>query len=320
MANAQYGIIFIVLIIYAGFAILLDFRAKEIEVKPERPARNISKPIEILYYTNLFLNTPQPYWIAGEECNNVKKGSCIVHSNRSRISEADAVVFEPRFIDFDLRTVPRNGEQVFVFSVNESPERFGPPAHIENFFNASMNYLFTADIPFNNRYRWLDKEMAGKEALPFRPIGIDQEKLHRNRTHLISAFIGNCRSTPICMDYVTEKYWNRSTYHSVPILWSREVAKNQGIPENSVLYVEDYESMTNLLLKLQNLANSTAEYERLFSWRNNYMFLPEHPSRECNLCEYVQRRPPYKSYRNVYLTFYEQSNCQRDFLDNFLAV
>ncbi|CAJ0952780.1 unnamed protein product, partial [Mesorhabditis belari] len=248
------------------------------------------KPIQILYYTQLFMNRAQPTWVSNERCTNVEPQSCLIHSNREFFNESDAVVFEPRFANMRLSTIPRREDQIFIFSVNESPQRFRRPDKSGRFFEA---------------------------------IGINESFLERPRTHFISAMIGNCQSTPsgrtklvkaferqnylslfggcsavkerknacakrdercvqelfedsyfylalensVCMDYVTEKYWNRTTYHSIPILWSREAAKNHGIPEKSVIYVDDFETIDTLLDHLKYLRDNAKAYAEYFQWR-----------------------------------------------------
>ncbi|CAJ0922087.1 unnamed protein product, partial [Mesorhabditis belari] len=340
-------------------------------------ANSTVKPIQILYYTQLFMNRAQPTWVSNERCTNVKPQSCLIHSNREFLNESDAVVFEPRFVNMRLSTIPRREDQIFIFSVNESPQRFRRPDKSENFFNASMYFLMSSDIPFNNRYRWVNQETAKREGRFFEAIGINESFLERPRTHFISAMIGNCQSTPsgrtrlvkaferqnylslfggcsavkerknacakrdercvqelfedsyfylalensVCMDYVTEKYWNRTTYHSIPILWSREAAKNHGIPEKSVIYVDDFETIDTLLDHLKYLRDNAKAYAEYFQWRRNYMFIPHKEPRECLLCEYVQGKPKKKVYADIYQTFAQQSHCEKIFtMDSFKEV
>ncbi|CAJ0926631.1 unnamed protein product, partial [Mesorhabditis belari] len=62
----------------------------------------------------------------------------------------------------ELKKIPRRSDQIFVFSIREAAQRVEKPKVPDYFFNASLSYLSTADIPYNHRYEWMRKDESEK--------------------------------------------------------------------------------------------------------------------------------------------------------------
>ncbi|KAH7723411.1 alpha1,3-fucosyltransferase [Aphelenchoides avenae] len=70
----------------------------------------------------------------------------------------------------------------------------------------------------------------------------------------------------ICKDYITEKYWERARYPSVPIVMRRHVYEEH-LPPNSFIAMDDFESPSAMAARLTYLMDHPANYMAYFAWR-----------------------------------------------------
>ncbi|CAJ0587808.1 unnamed protein product, partial [Mesorhabditis spiculigera] len=352
-------------------------------------SRPFSWNVTIVYYTKISDARRQPRWVSTSECAGVEPGSCIIHSNKSAAPEADALVFTPRYVvlqksgkiriegvDIDPKTMRTRPEQLFVFAFMESPERFNSMHLPHDFFNATMTHLLDSDIEFSYRHRWVTREQAENEGIPFLPA-LDHTYLSgppRNRTHFISGFISNMAAAPsgrsqilghlaklgklslfggggatkadknkcgrfdegcvrrvfedsyfflamensVCQDYVSEKYWDRADYASIPIMLSRNITNKQEMPEKAGIFLDDYHSLDAMVKYMDYLVAQPSEYAKYIDWKKDLMLIRRPNAANCALCRYVQSNPSPKTYEDVYDLYTETSNCQPKYGLKFL--
>uniref|UniRef100_A0A0K0E675 Fucosyltransferase n=1 Tax=Strongyloides stercoralis TaxID=6248 RepID=A0A0K0E675_STRER len=72
----------------------------------------------------------------------------------------------------------------------------------------------------------------------------------------------------VCNDYITEKYWSRYMYDSVPIVMRRDIYINTGIPNSSLISISDYKTSKEMVEHLNYLMNNPKEYLKYFEYRN----------------------------------------------------
>ncbi|KAH7718069.1 alpha1,3-fucosyltransferase [Aphelenchoides avenae] len=90
----------------------------------------------------------------------------------------------------------------------------------------------------------------------------------------------------ICQDYITEKYWGRVRYPSVPIVMRRYIYVRH-LPPNSFIAMDDFESPSAMAARLTYLMDNPDEYMMYFAWRKQGLTLPKaiHGwTGMCNLC------------------------------------
>uniref|UniRef100_A0A0N5BDG4 Fucosyltransferase n=1 Tax=Strongyloides papillosus TaxID=174720 RepID=A0A0N5BDG4_STREA len=73
----------------------------------------------------------------------------------------------------------------------------------------------------------------------------------------------------LCNDYVTEKYWSRYMYNSVPIVMRRDIYTDIGIPNSSLIAISDYQTSKDMVVHLNDLMNNSKKYLKYFEYRNN---------------------------------------------------
>uniref|UniRef100_A0A0N4ZC06 Fucosyltransferase n=1 Tax=Parastrongyloides trichosuri TaxID=131310 RepID=A0A0N4ZC06_PARTI len=79
----------------------------------------------------------------------------------------------------------------------------------------------------------------------------------------------------ICDDYVTEKYWSRYMYNSVPIVMKRSIYVNIGIPNSSFIAIDDYKNSKEMSEHMKYLMNNPEEYIKYFSYRKENIMVME---------------------------------------------
>uniref|UniRef100_A0A1I7YXP2 Fucosyltransferase n=1 Tax=Steinernema glaseri TaxID=37863 RepID=A0A1I7YXP2_9BILA len=95
----------------------------------------------------------------------------------------------------------------------------------------------------------------------------------------------------VCNDYITEKYWSRYKYPSVPIVMRRRIYENI-IPPGSFIAMDDYSSPEAMGQHLNYLTKNRTAYMEYFKWRNDgWKVVYSAEGREgwhmgpCRLCE-----------------------------------
>jgi glycoprotein 3-alpha-L-fucosyltransferase len=67
----------------------------------------------------------------------------------------------------------------------------------------------------------------------------------------------------VCVDYLTEKFWNPLRHLTVPIILSREILNEfDGIPANSFIAASDFSSAEELAKFLNRIQNDETKYLR----------------------------------------------------------
>jgi len=128
-----------------------------------------------------------------------------------------------------------------------------------------------------------------------------------------------------CKDYITEKlYRNGFLEETVPIAWGTKKS-DYDVPKNSVIFMEDYDTMDALADYLEYLDKNDTAYLEYFQWRKTDLFnvptdslrnqtwlsVPAFKTGLCNLCIAVNEntwREKVKVVRSIYNWVYEHEN------------
>uniref|UniRef100_A0AC35U3N5 Fucosyltransferase n=1 Tax=Rhabditophanes sp. KR3021 TaxID=114890 RepID=A0AC35U3N5_9BILA len=119
-----------------------------------------------------------------------------------------------------------------------------------------------------------------------------------------------------CTDYITEKYWKRIRYNSIPIVSVRKIYENH-VPPHSFIAMDDFNSGKEMALYLSYLLANETEYLKYFDFRKDVWYKEANTS-FCYLCEEVRkllktgRRKVYKDVRKW------MSNASRCLNDNYV--
>uniref|UniRef100_A0A0N4ZI44 Fucosyltransferase n=1 Tax=Parastrongyloides trichosuri TaxID=131310 RepID=A0A0N4ZI44_PARTI len=94
----------------------------------------------------------------------------------------------------------------------------------------------------------------------------------------------------ICNNYVTEKYWRRYTFDSVPLVIKRYIYEDVGIPGNSFIAVDDFKSAEEMGKYLNFLMDNPNEYLKYFEYRKQNIEVIDidiyrQSNGFCNLCQ-----------------------------------
>ncbi|KAL3113619.1 hypothetical protein niasHT_010648 [Heterodera trifolii] len=111
----------------------------------------------------------------------------------------------------------------------------------------------------------------------------------------------------VCPNYVTEKFWKALRNLVVPIVLSRKVMEEVGIPNGTFIAVDDFNSVKALVDYLKKLQRDKDKYMGFFNWTKAYQ---KHRSGHgiqpplCQLCEiaHTQRhsRDTIKTYAQTF--------------------
>uniref|UniRef100_A0A0K0DCB0 Fucosyltransferase n=1 Tax=Angiostrongylus cantonensis TaxID=6313 RepID=A0A0K0DCB0_ANGCA len=131
-----------------------------------------------------------------------------------------------------------------------------------NFFNWTATYLLSSDVVFKYGPYYLPSKNAEEKG--FKLI--------------------------VCKDYITEKYWSRTSVPSIPIVMRRKIYETSTMPPHSFIAMDDYISpreMAKHLISLESDKNAYAEY---FVWRKGGWTVapwnaPGYRNGFCRLCE-----------------------------------
>ncbi|MFH4982021.1 hypothetical protein AB6A40_008730 [Gnathostoma spinigerum] len=122
----------------------------------------------------------------------------------------------------------------------------------------------------------------------------------------------------VCKDYITEKYWNRYTFPSVPIVMRRKTYENH-LPTNSFIAMDDFKSSKEMAAYLGFLMQNEERYMEYFGWRSKGWARPKWQSEGyrlgyCRLCEELMKEVPLasRSTREIFDWFINTSECEKD--------
>uniref|UniRef100_A0AC35U6P6 Fucosyltransferase n=1 Tax=Rhabditophanes sp. KR3021 TaxID=114890 RepID=A0AC35U6P6_9BILA len=93
----------------------------------------------------------------------------------------------------------------------------------------------------------------------------------------------------LCPEYITEKYWVRYGYDSVPIVMKREFYEHF-LPKNSFIALDDYKGAKEMADHLSFLMENDDEYMKYFAYRSENLTVMNHNelmkvSGYCALCK-----------------------------------
>ncbi|CEF69118.1 Alpha-(1,3)-fucosyltransferase C [Strongyloides ratti] len=119
----------------------------------------------------------------------------------------------------------------------------------------------------------------------------------------------------ICNNYITEKYWKRFTFDSIPIVIKRKIYTDVGIPNSSFIAIDDFNSSKEMGDYLNYLINNPLEYLKYFNYRTeNITVIPQSEydlmNGICNLCTKVrQNNDDKKIIEDVNSIYLDINNC-----------
>ncbi|VDM56820.1 unnamed protein product [Angiostrongylus costaricensis] len=126
----------------------------------------------------------------------------------------------------------------------------------------------------------------------------------------------------VCKDYITEKYWSRTSVPSIPIVMRRRIYETSTMPPHSFIAMDDYISPREMAKHLISLENAYAEY---FVWRKGGWTVapwnaPGYRNGFCRLCERLwEENQENKVIGDVWAWFDGESQCEGDdFVRNWI--
>ncbi|UMM16169.1 hypothetical protein L5515_013295 [Caenorhabditis briggsae] len=127
-----------------------------------------------------------------------------------------------------------------------------------------------------------------------------------------------------CKDYVTEKFWRKAEqYKMVPIVMSRKIYKDLGIPDNMYIAVDDFKTLKEFVEFIENLTSNEKEYMKYHKWREEFRIAEANQEifGFCDLCQklmdFQNRTIPKKSYSSL-IAWHNEENCDNSFVDRYL--
>lgn len=130
----------------------------------QRDCESAAPPIVFLFWTTFFRNKQVflgPFDFT-QSCNRPHGQCCETTLNRSRIDEANVVLFHA--LDFDVNDLParRDSEQIYAFVIFESPRTNVIDGHHfpKGFFNRTLTYRLDSDFPLTSS--WLPIGASGR--------------------------------------------------------------------------------------------------------------------------------------------------------------
>ncbi|CAI4226567.1 unnamed protein product [Auanema sp. JU1783] len=133
-----------------------------------------------------------------------------------------------------------------------------------------------------------------------------------------------------CRDYVTEKYWDRYKYVSIPIVMQRWVYEGMNAPPKSFIAVDDFKNINEMGEYLNHLQGNKTAYMEYFKWRNgdwtiapwNY---PGYRNGWCKLCEKLwdsdnSTDVSQERIKSVYEHYTKESHCDVSFTEKWLST
>ncbi|EYB88013.1 hypothetical protein Y032_0253g254 [Ancylostoma ceylanicum] len=284
---------------------------------------------------------------------------CIVTSNKSLVSVADAVVFHAQ----DIPNAPlpeadlRRPHQRYVFLSMETPANSGRHAVPLNFFNWTATYLLSSDVIFKYGPFYLSAKEAELKGFKFVDFHIDESALVKKKSGIFG-LVSNCKTlskrelalkelsryinvtiggkcamnkydvdlcpvgkscselygqypfylaveNSVCKDYITEKYWDRTSIPSIPIVMRRKIYESSNMPPHSFIAMDDYSSPREMAEHLLRLESDKKAYAEYFAWRKGSWTVapwnaPGYRNGFCRLCERLWEEDPQSKVRGEY--------------------
>nr|CAD2146104.1 unnamed protein product [Meloidogyne enterolobii] len=125
----------------------------------------------------------------------------------------------------------------------------------------------------------------------------------------------------ICLNYVTEKFWNALRSLTIPVVFSRSVFEGMDVPSNAFIALDDFKSVNEFVEHLKALQNDTERYLKHFEWTKTYTnrkFGYDY-SPICQICEYATRQFEQDTKNILDLDkFWNVKDCNRFDVEKFL--
>ncbi len=136
------------------------------------------------------------------------------------------------------------------------------------------------------------------------------EKLVNKKYYFHIAF-----ENSLCKDYISEKYWGRWQYFSIPIVLQRKIYEKFA-PPKSFIAVDDFKTIPEMAKRLKFLTKNRTAYMEYFKWRkqgysSSHMDENDHHFGFCGVCQRLWTERPLKpkTYRNIGHWWNEGSHC-----------
>ncbi|XP_068191413.1 alpha-(1,3)-fucosyltransferase 7 [Antennarius striatus] len=104
-------------------------------------------------------------------------------------------------------------------------------------------------------------------------------------------------------DYITEKLW-RNAYQggAVPVVMGPSLGNYKAVlPANSFIHIDEFASVKDLAIYLQQLAEDKKRYSEYFTWRQRWRvkLYTDWRERLCKICSQYGALPPHKVYSDL---------------------
>ncbi|KIH57137.1 hypothetical protein ANCDUO_12674 [Ancylostoma duodenale] len=112
----------------------------------------------------------------------------------------------------------------------------------------------------------------------------------------------------ICKDYVTEKYFLRMSQLLVPVVFERKIPEDLGLPSDSFIALDDFNSIRELGNYLNKLRYDDYSYSRYFAWTKTFAKPILYRSDAlCNICMDIYNQSKMEI-RNI-TQYYVENQC-----------
>ncbi|GMT35436.1 hypothetical protein PFISCL1PPCAC_26733, partial [Pristionchus fissidentatus] len=291
-----------------------------------------------LIYQQIDERAEQTMWLL-DECP-VK---CMVSNMDAHIGAADALIFNPDFIDRIPLT--RKSSQMWFLQLIESPVNTPTLIDFNGKINYTVSYRWDADfvspygrfVPFKKPKTMLNKALSRKKK---RVAWFVSHCLTTNRrwqfakklgTYIEVDIFGECgegRKTQEemremlkndytfylafensnCNDYITEKLFENALGNDIiPIVMGAPKEDYLKVaPPNSFIHVDDFEDAEKLAEYLKFLSTNDHAYQEYFAWKR--LGRIEDSSLNCRICLFLQQPTP-KYYDDIEKWWHGKQEC-----------
>ncbi|XP_039453340.1 alpha-(1,3)-fucosyltransferase C-like [Culex pipiens pallens] len=111
----------------------------------------------------------------------------------------------------------------------------------------------------------------------------------------------------LCRDYVTEKLFNAMDNYVIPVVFGG-ADYTKFVPPHSVINVQDFKTVKELVNRLKFLADNPEEYVKYFWWKKHYRVVRNLPF--CELCRVLHGSGGKPRYYEDIRTWWYEDACQ----------
>ncbi|CEF69900.1 Alpha-(1,3)-fucosyltransferase C [Strongyloides ratti] len=145
---------------------------------------------------------------------------------------------------------------------------------------SNCNALSGRSIVIENLSKYINIEQFGECNNKKLSLTINQKKNFYEKYYF---YIASENSD--CKDYITEKFYERILFTSIPIVNVREFYTRNDVPPNSFIAFDDFSSPKEMAKYLRYLISNKTEYVKYFSYRNNGWFQKQSIDYRCSTCQ-----------------------------------